>query len=43
MALAREDIEFIKLHLGEWLAEQILGKPPLVYEFELRERDDGLS
>jgi ABC-type phosphate transport system auxiliary subunit len=38
MALAQEDIEFIKRHLGEWLAEQSLGKPPAVYEIELRER-----
>ena len=38
MALAQEDIEFIKAHLGEWLAEQSLGKPPMVYEIELRER-----
>lgn len=38
MALAQEDIAFIKNHLGEWLAEQSLGKPPLVYEIELRER-----
>jgi len=38
MALAQEDITFIKEHLGEWLAEQSLGKPPAVYEIELRER-----
>jgi ABC-type phosphate transport system auxiliary subunit len=38
MALAQEDIAFIKNHLGEWLAEQSLGKPPAVYEIELRER-----
>jgi len=38
MALAQEDIQFIKDHLGEWLAEQSLGKPPAVYEVELRER-----
>lgn len=38
MALAQEDITFIKNHLGEWLAEQSLGKPPMVYEIELRER-----
>ncbi len=38
MALAEEDIEFIKTHLGEWLTEQSLGKPPAVYEIELRER-----
>ena len=36
--LAEEDIEFIKQHLSEWLAEQSLGKPPVVYEIELRER-----
>jgi len=30
MALADEDILFIKQHLGEWLAEQSLGKPPAV-------------
>jgi len=38
MALAEEDIAFIKAHLGEWLAEQSVGRPPLVYEIELRER-----
>jgi chromosome segregation ATPase len=38
MALAQEDIQFIKAHLGDWLAEQSLGKPPAVYEIELRER-----
>jgi predicted nucleic acid-binding Zn-ribbon protein len=38
MALAQEDIQFIKDHLGEWLAERSLGKPPAVYEIELRER-----
>ena len=38
MALAQEDIQFIKTHLGEWLAELSLGKPPAVYEIELRER-----
>ena len=38
MALAQEDIEFIKSNLGVWLAEQSLGKPPVVYEIELRER-----
>ncbi len=38
MALAQEDIEYIKTHIGAWLAEQSLGKPPLVYEIELRER-----
>ena len=38
MSLAQEDIEFIKKHLGEWLTEVSLGKPPAVYEIELRER-----
>jgi hypothetical protein len=38
VALAAEDIQFIKEHLGEWLAEQSMGKPPAVYEIELRER-----
>ena len=38
MALAEQDIAFIKQHLGEWLAEVRLGKPPAVYEIELRER-----
>ena len=36
MTLAKEDIQFIKEHLGEWLAERSLGKPPAVYEGELR-------
>ncbi|WPL17886.1 hypothetical protein Thiowin_02929 [Thiorhodovibrio winogradskyi] len=38
MTLAAEDIDFIKAHIGEWLAEESLGKPPKVYELELRER-----
>ena len=38
MSLTPEDIEFIKAHLGEWLAEASLGRPPVVYEIELRER-----
>ena len=38
MALEQADIEFIKRHLGEWLTEQTLGKPAVVYEIELRER-----
>lgn len=37
MALAEEGIRFIKAHLGEGLAAQSLGKPPAVYEIELRE------
>jgi len=36
--LAAEDIAYIKGNLGAWLAEQSLGKPPAVYEIELRER-----
>ena len=40
--LATEDLAYIEDHiksrLGEWLAEQSLGKPPVVYEIELRER-----
>ncbi|MFC0268155.1 hypothetical protein [Kushneria aurantia] len=38
MTLTEEDIAYLKAHLGEWLAEQSLGKPPAVYEIELRER-----
>lgn len=38
VALAEEDIAFIKEHIGEWLMELSLGKPPAVYEVELRER-----
>jgi chromosome segregation ATPase len=46
MALPEEDLqrikrelgEYVKAHLGEWLAEESLGKPPVVYEVELRER-----
>ncbi len=38
MALAQKDIDFIKDHLGEWLAEKSFGKPPAVYEIERRER-----
>lgn len=30
--------EYIKANLGQWLAEQSLDKPPVVYEIELRER-----
>jgi len=36
--LAQEDISFIKSNLAIWLAEESLGKPPVVYEIELRER-----
>jgi hypothetical protein len=46
MALAQEDLDLIKRELGayvkanlsDWLVEQSLGKPPVVYEIELRER-----
>ncbi len=38
--LAPEDIRYIKEHLGDWLTEQSLGKPPAVYEIELREQMD---
>ena len=36
--LAPADIWYIKDHLGEWLTEQSLGKPPTAHEIELRER-----
>ncbi len=38
MNLQAEDIEFIKTHVAEWLADQSLARPPAVYEVELRER-----
>ena len=42
MALAQEDLqqigEYVKAHIGDWIAEQSLGQPPVVYEIELRER-----
>jgi hypothetical protein len=38
MSLTQQDIEFIKTHMPMWLAEQSLGKPPAVYEIEMRER-----
>ncbi|MBK5967902.1 hypothetical protein CCR91_03755, partial [Thiorhodovibrio winogradskyi] len=46
MALAQEDLNLIKQEIGDyvkdnlsdWLVEQSLGKPPVVYEIELRER-----
>lgn len=42
MALAQEDLrqigEYVKEHISDWLTEQSLGKPPVVYESELRER-----
>ena len=40
--MAQKDVEeicgYVKEYLPEWLAEQSLGKPPRVYEIELRER-----
>ena len=42
MPLAQQDLqqigEYVKNHISEWIAEQSLGKPPEVYELELRER-----
>ncbi len=38
MTLTKEDIEFIKANMADWLVEQSLGMPPAVYEIELRER-----
>ncbi len=42
MTLAQEDLqqigEYVRRHIGDWLTEQSLGKPPVVYEVELRER-----
>ncbi len=42
MALAEEDLqqigEYVKRHISDWIAEQSLGRPPVVYEIELRER-----
>lgn len=38
MALAEEDIAYIKRHLAEWFAEVSIAKPAMVYEIELRER-----
>lgn len=42
MALEKEDFEqiasYIKGHLGEWLSDKSLAKPPVVYDAELRER-----
>ena len=42
MALPINDLEqleeYIKANLVQWLTEQSFGKPPVVYEIELRER-----
>nr|VFJ42906.1 MAG: hypothetical protein BECKDK2373C_GA0170839_100285 [Candidatus Kentron sp. DK]VFJ64892.1 MAG: hypothetical protein BECKDK2373B_GA0170837_11422 [Candidatus Kentron sp. DK] len=37
--LTLEEIsEHVRAHIGQWLAEQSLARPPQVYEVELRER-----
>ena len=36
--MAREDIEFIKYNLDLWLSAPSMGKTPMVYKIELRER-----
>ena len=42
MALAQKDFEqlgqYVRTHIGEWLASESMAKPPVVYEIELRER-----
>jgi len=42
MAIAQEDLrqigDYVKNNISDWIAEQGLGKPPVVYEIELRER-----
>ncbi|MBU2737872.1 hypothetical protein [Acidithiobacillus concretivorus] len=42
MTIAESDLEqigtYVRNHMGEWLAQLSLGKPPAVYEIELRER-----
>lgn len=38
MGLAQQDIDFIKDHLEDWLAEKSLGKPIDLYRLELQER-----
>ncbi|CAK0754212.1 hypothetical protein CCP3SC15_10010 [Gammaproteobacteria bacterium] len=42
MALAQQDLEqignYVRMHIGEWLATESMAKPPVVYEIELRER-----
>jgi hypothetical protein len=42
MALMEEDFdrlgEYVRNNMAEWLADQSLSAPPLVYEIELRER-----
>jgi predicted RNase H-like nuclease (RuvC/YqgF family) len=42
MPLNAEDLgqvaEYVKDHLADWLVEASVGKPPAVYEIELRER-----
>nr|VFJ67621.1 MAG: hypothetical protein BECKFW1821C_GA0114237_101236 [Candidatus Kentron sp. FW] len=34
----QEVSQYVRAHIGEWLAEESLAKPPVVYEIELRER-----
>nr|VFJ75853.1 MAG: hypothetical protein BECKFW1821C_GA0114237_10917 [Candidatus Kentron sp. FW] len=34
----QEVSEYMRAHIGEWLAEEGLAKPSVVYEIELRER-----
>ncbi|MBK5967899.1 MULTISPECIES: hypothetical protein [Thiorhodovibrio] len=37
--LIKQEIgDYVKDNLSDWLVEQSLGKPPVVYEIELRER-----
>lgn len=38
MALEKEDIEYIKAHMSEWLAEQRPCRPLTAYEIRLLER-----
>ena len=42
MPLTKEILDvlqaFVKENFSEWIAEKSLGKPPVVYEIELRER-----
>ena len=34
----QEVSQYVRAHIGEWLAEESLAKPPVVYEIGLRER-----
>jgi len=42
-AMAHADIDYIKRHLGAWLAEPSLSQPPVVHEIEPRERRVGVE